>query len=472
VTSALFTWLTGQNNAESLLFFGQVLNAAAVLAAYLLAREITGSRMAGLVAALVTGFATPMPAYYTSWGRYTHLAGILILPAGFTLFRRLYFREAIQPEAPSSARLGGLQPAWKSILLASVCAAGLFLVHTRVAVFLFALLLADLLAAALLRNWRISRTSPVKQLFPLLLAVVGAGLLALPDLFPLLTRLLPERAAEWNQTPVAEPLQISWRYITTGLGKITLGAAMLGCLLAVFRRLRVVLVLLFWVGLMFMSANLARLGLPINLPVSNDSVMITLFLPTGLAVGILFAEIFRSFKQPRWLSLRPIAGIMLCILAGVVAYFGARSLVPIINPVTVYFRLEDRQAAEWINENLPMNANFLINPTPWGYGVYVGADGGYWISPLTGRQTFPPTLLYAHGSRDEIARINQQSRNLLEVVDDPQSIMMFMESQKLDYVFLGARGGLISPSMLLQSKSFELIYHQGGVWIFRVITNS
>jgi hypothetical protein len=465
VTAALYSWLTGGDNADSLLFLGQVLNAAAVLAAYLLTREITGSRLAGLVAAVVTGFATPMPAYYTSWGRYTHLAGLLILPTGFVLLRSLYARsDLIEENAAEITNLGE----WRAVLLAAVAVAGLFLVHTRVAIFLFTLLLADLLTWAILAGVSKATPRPKLQFLPLLLALVSAVLLALPDLYPLLTRLLPERAAEWGQTAAVEPIQLSWRYITTGLGEITLGIALVGGLAAVFRRTRVALLLVLWVGLMFVSANLIRLGLPINLPISNDSVVITLFLPTAVAVGVLFSEINAWLKISPWKTARPLGLGLVLALCLLTIYFGTRALLPIINPITVYLRQGDLQAADWINENLPEEADMLINPAPWGYGVYVGADGGYWLSPLTGRLTFPPTLLYAHGSRETIAAINMQARDLLAAVDDPQAIEDFLRTHQMEYVYLGARGGPISPLMLLQSPSFELIYHQAGAWLFRL----
>lgn len=469
VTAAVFTWLTGLDNADSLFIFGQLLNAAAVCAAFLLARDLTGSRLAGLVAALVTGFATPMPAYYTSWGRYTHLTGILILPVGFVLVRSLYRREASQNTTdPIKSASETRQTGWAAILLAAIAVAGLFLVHTRVAIFLFGLLLADLLTTGLLTNWKKFRPWSHIRLTPLLIAMGTAALLALPTLYPVLTRLLPERTTEWSQVATIEPVQLSWRYITTGLGKLTLGIGLLGCLLAVFRRLRVALILFFWVGIMFVSANLVRLGLPFKLPVSNDSVLITLFLPTAVAVGVLFVEIFHLLDQLNWKAGRVLARVGFLALVILTIYLGSRSLIPIINPVTVYLRMGDRQAAEWITDNLPPDARFLINPAPWGYGVYVGADGGYWVSPLTGRETFPPTLLYAHGSRETISQINQAASGLFESIKDPQATAEFMRSHGLDYIFLGARGGPISASSLLHSESFEIIYHEEGVWIFRV----
>ena len=47
---------------QVLLVLGQILNAGAALSAYLLAVRLTGRRLAGLCAILVTGLVSTMPA--------------------------------------------------------------------------------------------------------------------------------------------------------------------------------------------------------------------------------------------------------------------------------------------------------------------------------------------------------------------------------------------------------------------------
>ncbi len=84
-TVAALHWLTGLELDRAMLLLGQILNALIVPAIYLLTTSLTRSRKAGLFSALIAGFMTPMPAYYTSWGRYTQLAGLLALPAAAAL---------------------------------------------------------------------------------------------------------------------------------------------------------------------------------------------------------------------------------------------------------------------------------------------------------------------------------------------------------------------------------------------------
>ena len=63
-----------------MLILGQVLNALMIFPVYLLTNKLVKDKTAGIVAAFIIGLITVMPAYYTSWGRYTQLAGLLVLP--------------------------------------------------------------------------------------------------------------------------------------------------------------------------------------------------------------------------------------------------------------------------------------------------------------------------------------------------------------------------------------------------------
>ena len=137
--SAIFTWLINISLEKSLLILGQVLNALAIFSVYLLTKILTRSSIAGLFAALITGFITPMPAYYTSWGRYTELTGLLILPAAFAFIKLMMDGEA------------GKQKYW-IIFLSAITSAGLFMVHYRVVVFLACLILSYLLIYVLINK--------------------------------------------------------------------------------------------------------------------------------------------------------------------------------------------------------------------------------------------------------------------------------------------------------------------------------
>jgi hypothetical protein len=149
---------------------------------------------------------------------------------------------------------------------------------------------------------------------------------------------------------------------------------------------------------------------------------------------------------------------------------GARSLLPIMNPVTFLFRQADRPAMIWINENIPPGETVLINPFLWGYNLYAGSDGGSWIPPLSGRPTSPPPVLYGLDfGRSSSPQVSDFNKQVIELAEYPQALHDLLQANHIRYVYLGARGGVFSPKSLLNSGQFTLLYYLDGAWVFEVI---
>ncbi len=468
-TAAVVTWLSGLDELNTQLILGQVLNALCIFAVYLLTYTLTNSRLAAVAGALLTGFVTPMPAYYTSWGRYTQLAGLLILPAAFVFTRRLYTKPLLPDSFDPKAKYKQSSNIWKTIMLAALLFAGLFLVHVRVAAFFACLIVVDFLIEIYVRR------KYIKEIFQtILFRFVAVGAFAVvfsaPLFFRVIGQVLPQRISDWNSGSPGS-FNLPWQFLTAGSGRLALVLAGLGLLLAIYFRPRFFTTITAWIALMALLAYAPQLGLPINGFVSSDSVMITLFLPISAAGGFAIASLRKVYSQDDSRASKIAGGVLLIVLGIFAVFFGGRSIIGIINPVTTYFKLADERAAHWVEENLPPDTTIMINPAKWGYGMYVGSDGGYWISPLSGRLTFPPTLLYAHGQPEEYSKINRQVREVLASVHDPADLAQNMKRLGSDYLYLGAQGGLISPKLILESPLFEIIYHEDGVWIFRLVGN-
>lgn len=79
--AASLHWLTNLDVIQSSLWMGQLFNIFAIIALYPLALTIGKNRWAGVIAVLIAGLISPMPMSYVNWGRYTQLAGQIILPA-------------------------------------------------------------------------------------------------------------------------------------------------------------------------------------------------------------------------------------------------------------------------------------------------------------------------------------------------------------------------------------------------------
>ncbi len=466
---ACYTWLAGLELQQGMLIFGQVLNALSVVAAYLFTLSLTTNRKAAVLAGLICGVFTPMPAYLASWGRYTHLTAMLILPAAYTFL--VHFFPVHDPTESELDTPNLLNEKARWLLLAAICAAGLFLVHYQVLAFLVCLLLAQV-GVWLGRNlWRKApRREILSRLGWLLAAGLCAILLSLPWWPPALETLIVPRAA---YNPTAAPFAgFTWGYLTSASGKPVLIIAGLGLIAAVLQLRWFATITYLWVGLLFLLANLGALGLPFSSFVNHISVEMTLFMPLSALSGYALAEgarlgncLMQRFTTRaiwRWL---PALGWMIAIP---LSLLGAQKLLPILNPVTLLARQADLPAIHWIEKHVPTEATVLINPFAWGYGLYAGNDGGFWITPLAGRKTIPPPILYGLGkNRKVVTELTEFTRQAIDLSKDPVGLHALMQAQQVDYLYCGVRGGVFNPALFTSSPLFETVYNQDGVWVFK-----
>ncbi len=450
--AATFTWLSNLDLAQSLLILGQVLNAICVFSVYLFTTSLTRSSSAGLFAALITGFLTPMPAYYTSWGRYTELTGLLLLPVILALIQ-------LGVDAKVPKRRGWI------ILLGGITAGGLFMIHYRVIAFLACLIFSYVIFTIVTK-----RKGTLIKPGHLLIFVLTIATLGIASVLPWFLQTLKTTVLPILNTPVTTSVpffqDFSWSYLTSALGKQSLVLAGLGLLWGMIKHRSFTLMLIVWILILFFFGNFASLKIPGVGFITTASVEIMLFIPISILGGYFIDQIIIHWKSliPKQLIIPSFALIL--ILSGFVAYLGARQLIAIINPITIFSRYADLPAIEWVGEHIPENETIVINPFAWGYGLYAGSDGGYWISPLAGRVTLPPPVLYALESGAN--KINTQSQQVITLGPNPSALWDFLNTQQLHYIYIGVKGGVIPPEKLASSGLFSVLYHHDGVWIFSV----
>jgi hypothetical protein len=450
--AASFVWLTNLDLPHSLLILGQILNALCVFSVYLLAKTLTRSSSAGIIAAFITGFLTPMPAYYTSWSRYTELTGLLLLPVVLALLQCWQDRKA-------DKKYGWI------LGLGAITAAGLFMVHYRVVAFLACLLISYLIFQIMFR-------SGPNQLKParILMFVILMALLSICLVFPWFIPTVKSTVLPSLNAPLTGPTgpfqDFAWPYLTSALGKQALAVAGLGLLWSMIKQRSIAFIVILWVFMIFLLANLNVLKLPGSGLITNISVEIILFIPIAILGGYFFDQLLISWKDLVPDRLISPSFLLLFILFGFIAYLGSKQLVAILNPITILSRQADLPAIDWVTEHIPDNETIVINPFAWGYGLYAGNDGGYWIEPLSGRLTIPPPVLYGLGSGS--SEISQLSQEIISACNDPAELRDLLISHNLHYIFTGARGGVIPPEKLASSGLFEPLYHQDGVWILSV----
>ncbi len=452
--AALLAWLTGMPARFAALWMGQILNLLAVLGVYPLAWKLSrGSRWAATGAVLAAGLLSPMPAFYLNWGRYTQLAGQVILPAA--LFVTWDWLDRGAPLRRGDLALG------------AVLWGGLGLTHYRVLVMGLAGVAACLLVSA--PRWR--------ELLPRTLALGAAGgALALPWYLHAfagkLTTILAAQvrpASPGSAAHTAAAVTGDLRLYLPPWGWILL---LLGAGLALWQRRPWARRFGLWWLLLLIAAYPGWLGLPGSAIVGYFTVLIAVYLPAAFYLSSLLP---RPERAARWQSLLLGAALLAAGLWGLRARLG--DIAP--QNYAILTR-PDVRAAAWVRENTSPQARFLIdNFTAYNGTAAVGADGGWWLSTLTGRAISHPPLLYTFeadpypGFRQDLLDL---SNTLRQRGPDAPETLALLRRRGITHVYIGQQQGRVNspapalrPQALLDSRQYRLLYHQDRVWIFEVL---
>lgn len=444
---AFYHWLTGVSVIESVIVVGQLLNALSIPLAYLLTERLTQERWAGLIAALITGLLSPMPLYYVNWGRYTQLAGQVILPVAM-----IFLIDSLEGERWSL----------RSWILATVALAGLILTHYLVVVYYVAFALVYLV-------WNLvaDRRSGGLILFRMVAVAFGAALLTMLWLVNLALNLLPSY--------ISPPVQFSQEYLNVyfafpgvepyinyALG----GVALLGTALAFLRRERGGVLVVLWMAVLCLAANAYRSRLPGTGLVNYFGVLIAAYLPVSILVGLLFARLIETLGLER--SKGKVILVTLVLGAALVG-----TLHPLAHLDSSYLLVHpaDAEALDWIAKNTPPSAKFLVNSfsASGEGGVIVGSDAGWWIPLWTGRENSVPPINYMwerieESDFDEIYALASID---LERIESPDTLSV-LERYGITHVYIGKQGGRMKPETFARSPVYREIYNKGGVAIFEI----
>lgn len=456
--AAAVHWLTGLPVARAVLWTGQMLNVLAIVALYPLAVRISGSRWGGVACVLVAGLLSPMPSAYVNWGRYTQLAGQVVLPTAIWVTWELLTSPRRQ---------------WRMALLLAFLSAGLALTHYRVLAFFGVCVLA-------LLPFYLRRRDGRSGWLQAAAAALGAAILFLPWLVHtfegsaihiLGDQLSTQPAQISTVTREANAVGSLARYLAPGwwlAWPLALGWAL-------WRRRAGPLVVILWSALMVLAANPAWLRLPGTGAISNFAIVIAAYIPAGLLVGFLGAEAAERLARRRaWRA----ALALLVVGAGL---FGAQQRIRDLDlSRSAYVTRPDVRAAAWIRENTAAEARFLVNSTPaFGGANVVGTDGGWWVPLLAGRQNTAPPLNYATELvRTSPLRQQMEAPARLEEEQDITAppVRAALRAAGVTHVYIGQRQGAVndttsvtlSPDRLLGSAAYRAIYHEDRVWIFEL----
>ncbi|MEO7908581.1 MAG: hypothetical protein ABIV47_02915 [Roseiflexaceae bacterium] len=508
--------LSSMDLPQAMLVTGQVLNVLHALAAAGLAAYLWRRPLAGVVAALTVGLLSIFPAYYVSWGRYTQLTGLLLLPPLMIVWLELLkvnHRRPVTVQTWSAGFRNDQQLGWAIVL--ALLLAGLSLIHFIVLVFALCFMGVSGIA------WTLGARRKLvwSQLAWVTGSAVGALVLAGPWLWLLATRALLRSGT--GQSPVLlgqgsfytlDP-QLLW----AGHNRILITLALAAALWGIRRRDRSTAVLLAWVATLCVLANpwlalyvlpalgatllvwcvahrrvLPTLGagallllnpllvgkLPYLAIISIETVVISLFLPVGMLLSGATVWLWERIETSRQADGRGsrVACLLvsrpgrIALIAGwsLLAVWGARDLRNIVNPATVLATPADVAAINWADQHTPPDARFLINAAPW-LGTGRGADGGWWLMPLAGRWTSTPPALYDYGPADYVSETRARTQQLLNFAPGQESALyQLIDHDQITYIYLGPNPKPITAAAFPASQGFEQVYTAGGVTIFAV----
>jgi hypothetical protein len=461
---AVLSWVTGLDSTSATVVGGQLINGLAILTIYPLAVKVArGDRWAGVGAVVVAGLLSPMPAFYVNWGRYAQLAGQAILPAALWLYLTLL-------ESPGRR--------WGWLLLTGGVVTGMTLTYYRMP-FYFAAFVAPWLLVWGVSRWRLDLPAWRRTLMRSFVVGGTAVLLFLPWLLNVMGGELSQNLAQG----VSQASSLEWvlaeyriwldffRYVPS----LVTAMGVAGLAWGAFRRDPWVIVVGLWIALLssFVAGQLLRV--PGAAMMQNFAILIFFYVPFSLSGGWLVAQLANSLPNPRlrrW-------GVALGVV--VLALWGARGGVGVVDASHILVRRPDLRAMGWIREQVPADAHFLVE----GFRIYggrsaVGSDAGWWIPLFTERgNTMPPQ----YALLNEVPAEPGYSRGVVDLVEtlegtspaSDEGLAALCEAG-VTHVYVGQEQGevgvganpLFVPTELLERPEFQLLYREDRVHIFAV----
>ncbi len=451
---------------QALIWMSQAINGLCGLGVFIfLSRRV--SPLAGLAGMTVAGLFSFQPALYFSWSRFTQGSSQAIL-----LVAALAVWEAIR--------------AWKgdwkenrnaAIALTGVSAlliAGVFLLHFRAAAFLLPLIVIICIfefGSAIKTKKHVMRT----VLGIAVIAVVSIVLI-LPALVPAMDfyvdrRSAPTETAETKPTVDLKENQYFANYdlqalYEIGAKKWMIGLTLLGIVVGLIRKNRTLILLATaWILALFGIGFLYRLNIPLLAFTNMTGMMIMLYLPIGVIVGVLAEDLWQIFsleKHAKWASAVKWVVLFLAVIAAIYR-------LGEVQDFRQFMTAEDEKAMNWIENNTPRDSTFAVHTYYWLPDSPHGSDAGYFIPYYADRETTSSTMISSLGPGYE--EVMAESEAVMSLYSASPDIGTLCELG-VDYLYDGAKnpfdGRQFNISAIQQAEGVQTIYQDGGVSIYKL----
>jgi len=460
-----FYWITNIPMFEAVLWVGQIINIFAVIALYPLAIKFFKNPWSGILAILVAGLLSSMPMFYANWGRYTQLAGQVILLVAIWFTWKALKLEKLD---------------WQILGINWVLVSGLALTHYRVIIFYGLFVIAFLFLNLRKESyWLI-----LKKVFGIGL---GAGIIFLPRFINVfggrILHLFQNSITKFPPTTSDAATRIT----TYSIGDLTTYLPITLWLLLIFvlavglwRKNKEIAIVGLWWFFLVLAANPHWLHLPGNGILDNFAIFIAAYIPAGMILASI-PEWF--YPKPSQFSIKTTRiNIALAIFVLGFGIWGTWQRYREVLPHTYALATNpDLRAANWIRENIPSGSNFLVNAFfAYNDRVMVGSDGGWWLPLLAKRQTILPPMTIGFESEPYpgyTAWIQAPTRMIEQHgLAHPETIATLLE-HNISHVYIGQQQGSVNyagplrlnPIELQNDPHFRAIYHQDRVWVFELV---
>ena len=475
---ANFNWVSGMDVIQSTLWMGQILNIIAILALYPLAVLIGKNKWAGVIAVTIAGLVSTMPMSYVNWGRYTQLAGQIILPVIIVIVWK---------------NLDSKQNSNKWNILVWLGLAGLALTHYRVTIFIPLFYIAYFLIQ--FRHQKaydlIKRT---------VIHAVGVVILLIPWIIRLFEGTLPKIIGIQINTAASSISQATQELNTIGniasyLPLFLWLLVLLAIGWGIWARNQKSNIFSLWWILIFLAANPHWLRLPGTGILTNFAVFIAAYIPASILIGSSSANVLmrlgittsedltnKSGQEAHPITRRYFAwsSLIFIILISIGVLF-VRPRIRDVRPAEhVLLTRPDLHAAQWIDENLPREAKFLVNSFfAYGGTLIVGSDGGWWLPLLTTRGSSQPPLTYGSEkgvSQDFVAYTNSLVAMVEEKGINHPEVISELVDRGITHLYIGQGQGQVNANSappieaqsLIDDPQFSVVYNEDRVWIFEI----
>lgn len=414
-----------------LLYGGQILNVLAIVSVAGAAWVWWRNWPAVAVALIVAGIISIMPAFYVSWGRYTLLLGMVLLPVALVALEGLW--------------RDGQSHHWVWYAMPLLV---LSLVHMAV----FVMVLAWGVVCMVIYGM------PKRRVW---YAVVFALVLTMPWwLFVAGQTRSGAGASAMHVIGNASQNAFSDGLFWARTNRWLIPAFVVVAAYAVYRRRVRMVAILVWVMLVAVLANPWLIRLPYISFFTNETVATALYVPLALGLAWLAGVVARWLGRWAWL-------LSIVLLGCAVLNVGA--IQHVVRDDTILATTADREALTWIDANLPADAVIATNTAGWMWRVDRGSDGGWWALPLTGRIVTTPPVLYTYGDDAWVARVSDTTTALRTLDGSAAQVLAFVRQHpEVTHVYASERG-LMKPSQLTAVESFQTVYTTGDVTIFAVV---